>query len=324
MRIGIIGAGHIAIKMAMTLKDTPERRYAVASRDYAKACDFAAKYGFARAYGSYEDLVNDPDVDLVYIATPHSHHFAHIMMAVNHGKAVLCEKAFTTNAREAEEAIRLAESKGVFLTEAIWTRYMPFSATIRETIDSGIIGQPQLLSASLCYPIEWKERLVRPELGGGALLDIGIYPINFARMCFGTDITDISSACICGPTGMDMQETFTFLYADGRVANLQSSARSVCPRQGIICGTEGYIIVENINNPLRAVVYNRDYEPIRTLEAPPQLTGFEYQVDACEEALRNGWVESPYMPHAETIAVMRIMDSLRQHWGVRFPSDEQP
>ena len=322
MKIGIIGAGHIAIKMAMTLKDTPERRYAIASRDYAKACDFATKYGFARAYGSYQSLVEDPDVDLVYIATPHSHHLAHASLAINHGKAVLCEKAFTANAREAEELIRLAESKGVFITEAIWTRYMPFSATIRETIDSGIIGEPQLLTASLCYPIEWKERLVRPELCGGALLDIGIYPINFARMCFGTDIADIRSANINGPTGMDMQETITLLYRNGRMASLQSSARSLCPRQGIICGTEGYIIVENINNPLRATVYNRDYEPIRTLEAPPQVTGFEYEVDACEEALRNGWLESPYMPHAETLAVMRLMDDLRAHWNVRFPMDD--
>jgi len=321
MRIGIIGAGHIAIKMAMTLQNTPERRYAIASRDYDNACDFASKYGFARAYGSYESLVEDPDVDLVYIATPHSHHLAHASLAINHGKAVLCEKAFTANAREAEQLINLAESKGVFITEAIWTRYMPFSKTIRETIDSGIIGEPQFLTASLCYPIEWKERLVRPELCGGALLDIGIYPINFARMCFGTDITDIRSANVNGPTGMDMQETITLVYRNGRVASLQSSARSACPRLGIICGDKGYMVVENINNPLRAVVYSENHEPLRTLEAPPQVTGFEYEVDACEEALRNGWLESPFMPHAETLAVMRLMDDLRREWDVRYPMD---
>jgi len=322
MRIGILGAGHIAIKMAMTLKDRPECRCAVGSRSYEKARDFARQYGFAHAYGSYEELVADPDVDLIYVATPHSHHFAHASLAINHGKAVLCEKAFTTNAREAEELLRLAEEKGVFITEAIWTRYMPFSTTIRETIDSGIIGQPKFLTANLSYPIDWKERLMRPELGGGALLDIGVYTLNFARMCFGTDIVDVKSACLTSATGMDMQETITLIYRDGRMASLQSSAYCADPRFGIIGGTKGYIVVENINNPLRATVYSEDHQPIRTLEAPPQITGFEYQLAACEEALRNGWLESPFMPHAETLAVMRLMDTLRAQWGVRFPADE--
>ena len=322
MKIGILGAGHIAIKMAQTLKDKPEWRCAVGSRSLDKARAFADEWGFKRAYGSYEELVADPDVELIYVATPHSHHLAHASMAINHGKAVLCEKAFTTNAREAEELISLARAKGVFITEAIWTRYMPFSATIRETIDSGIIGKPQFLTANLSYPIDWKERLVRPELGGGALLDIGIYTINFARMCFGTDIADIKSACLTGPTGMDMQETITLIYRDGRMASLQSSAYCADPRFGIIGGTKGYIVVENINNPLRATIYSEDHNVIRTLEAPPQVTGFEYEVDACEEALRNGWLESHYMPHEETIAIMRLMDTLRAEWGVRFPSDE--
>lgn len=322
MKIGILGAGHIAIKMAQTLKDKPEWRCAVGSRSLDKARAFADEWGFQRAYGSYEELVADPDVELIYVATPHSHHLAHASMAINHGKAVLCEKAFTTNAREAEELISLARAKGVFITEAIWTRYMPFSATLRETIDSGIIGQPRFLTANLSYPIDWKERLVRPELGGGALLDIGIYTINFARMCFGTDIVDMKSACLTGPTGMDMQETITLIYHDGRMASLQSSAYCADPRFGIIGGTKGYIVVENINNPLRATIYSEDHNVIRVLEAPPQLTGFEYEVDACEEALRNGWLESPFMPHEETIAVMRLMDALRAQWGVRFPSDE--
>ena len=322
MKIGILGAGHIAIKMAQTLKDKPEWRCAVGSRSLDKARAFANEWGFQRAYGSYEELVADPDVELIYVATPHSHHLAHASMAINHGKAVLCEKAFTTNAREAEELISLARAKGVFITEAIWTRYMPFSATLRETIDSGIIGKPQFLTANLSYPIDWKERLVRPELGGGALLDIGIYTINFARMCFGTDIVDMKSACLTGPTGMDMQETITLIYRDGRMASLQSSAYCADPRFGIIGGTKGYIVVENINNPLRATIYSEDHNVIRVLEAPPQLTGFEYEVDACEEALRNGWLESPFMPHEETIAVMRLMDALRAQWGVRFPSDE--
>lgn len=322
MKVGILGAGHIAHKMANTLRNTPYGRYAVAARDLSRAQAFADQWGFSRAYGSYEELVSDPAVDLIYIATPHSHHFAHGMLALGHGKAVLMEKAFTCNAREAETLIRTAREKGIFIAEAIWTRYMPFSATIRETLDSGIIGTPRFLSANLSYPIEHKERLVRPELGGGALLDIGVYAINFARMCFGTDITRIDSSCQLWPTGMDMQETITLHYTDGRMASLWSSAVSASERSGIIAGTKGYMVVENINNPLRATIWSEDHQFIQTLEAPPQITGFEYEVEACAEALRNGWVESPYMPHNETIAVMKLMDTLRAQWGVRFPNDD--
>lgn len=322
MRIGIIGAGHIAIKMAQTLQPTPERRYAVAARDLGRAQAFADQWGFSKAYGSYQELVEDPDVDLVYIATPHSHHFAHASLALNHGKAVLCEKAFTANAREAKALMQLSEEKGVFITEAIWTRYMPFSKTLREVIDSGIIGEPRLLTGSLCYPIDHKERLVRPELCGGALLDIGVYVLNFARMCFGTAIKEVRSACVLGPTGMDMQETITLIYEDGRVANLQSSALCADERFGIINGTKGYIIVENVNNPQKATIYSEYHEPIQVLEAPPQQTGFEYEVEACAAALREGRIESPDMPHAETIAVMEMMDNLRKEWGVHFPMDD--
>ena len=321
MKIGIIGAGHIAIKMAHTLQDSPESRQAVAARDIERAQAFADQWGFRKAYGSYQELVEDPDVDLVYVATPHSLHFEHCMLAINHGKAVLCEKAFTTNAHEAEILLRTAREKGVFIAEAIWTRYMPFSATIRQIIDSGAIGEPKMLSASLSYPISYKERLVRPELGGGALLDIGLYAINFAYMCFGRDISEVHSSAMLWPTGMDMQESIALHYSDGRMANLWSSALSACNREGIICGSKGYLVVENINNPMSATLYNENHEPQQTFQAPPQITGFEYELAACEEALKNGWLETPYMPHSEILAVMELMDSLRKEWGVVFPND---
>ncbi len=322
MKIGIIGAGWIADKMAETLTGLDNSmKYAIAARDLGRAQEFARHWGFEKAYGSYKEMVEDPEVDLVYVATPHSHHFEHASMAINAGKPVLCEKAFTANAREADALLNLAHKKGIFITEAIWTRYMPLSMKVKELLDSGAIGKPRLLNASLCYMMEFKERILRPDLCGGALLDLGVYSINFCRMYFGADIINETSNCIKSDTGMDMHNSISWSYRDGRIANIQSSTLCLCGRLGQICGTEGYLIVDNINCPERITVYN-DYKPVAVFDKPAnQITGYEYQVLACREALKNGWLESPYMPHQETLDIMKVMDSLRQKWGVKYPMD---
>lgn len=321
-KIGIIGCGHIARKMAFTLgRMEGVRCYAVASRNLEKAQAFAAEWQFEKSYGSYEALANDPEVDLVYIATPHSFHYEQARMCIERGKAVLCEKAFTANTRQAEELLALAHEKSVFITEAIWTRYLPLSAKVKELLDAGTIGVPRTLSANLSYPISGKERIVRPELAGGALLDIGIYTLNFAAMAFGVDVERTVSACTKTDTGVDAQESITLFYADGRMAALQSSIYVQSDREGIISGDKGHIIVENINNPSSVRVVGSDYQTVAVYQAPPQITGFEYQVKACIEALEKGWLESPYMPHAETLRIMRQMDALRKEWGVVYPCD---
>ena len=169
-KIGIIGAGHIAIKMASTLNAMQSAEpYSIAARDRSKAEAFAAAHNITKAYGSYEALADDPDVDLIYIATPHSLHYAHARMCLERGKAVLCEKAFTANAAQAERLLDEAQRRGLFITEAIWTRYMPLSHKVKELMESGAIGEPRVLTATLCYMMEHKERIVRPELCGGAL-----------------------------------------------------------------------------------------------------------------------------------------------------------
>lgn len=320
MTIGILGCGHIAEKMAATLAKMPGMRSIAAARDLSRARAFAERFGCVKAYGSYLELVQDPDVDLVYVATPHSCHYDHTMLAITHDKPVLCEKSFMLNARESEEVLRAAEDRGVFVTEAIWTRYMPFSQQLRRIIDDGAVGRPQLLSASLAYPVSHKERVAKAELGGGALLDIGVYPINFARMMFGGGIESVSSNAVVSG-GVDLTAAFSFRYSDGRVANLQCSALCANDRQGIVSGTEGYLVVDNIGNPLEARLFNCAHELRQVFKAPDQITGFEYQVLACKQALANGWKESPFMPHGETIAVMRIMDALRAEWGVVFPGE---
>lgn len=323
LKVGILGAGHIAQKMATTLMGMKEAElYAVAARELSRAEQFANEFHAQKAYGNYEALADDPDIDLIYIATPHSHHFEPARMCLLKGKPVLCEKAFTANAREAEELIRIAQEKQVFLAEAIWTRYMPFSRTIRELTESGIIGKPMMLTASLGYPIAHKERIVRLELCGGALYDLGVYPINFALMTFGNDLEKITSTCMKNEAGVDMQNSITFTYRDGRMAVMQTTAFCASDRQGIISGDKGYLVIDNINNPQQAVVYNTDHQETARYTCPPQITGFEYQVQEAAEAIRRGAIEPASMPHAETLRIMQMLDSLRQEWGIRFPMDE--
>ena len=322
-RIGIIGAGWIAEKMAQAIAPLKDIEvYAIASRSIQKAESFANEYNIPKAYGSYAEMVTDPQVDLVYIATPHSHHFEHSMLALESGKPVLVEKAFTANAAQAEKLIQTAKEKGVFITEAIWTRYMPLSYKVKEIMESGIIGEPRIITATLCYMMENKERIVRADLCGGALLDLGVYALNFARMYFGTDIVRTVSNCHLGRTGMDMHESISLSFADGRMANLQSGALCLNDRQGIISGTEGYIRIDNINCPESIEVW-RNYELVQKFEKPADMVnGYEYQVIECKRCIEKGLTESPMMPHEETVSIMKQMDSLRKEWGVRYPFDD--
>jgi predicted dehydrogenase len=322
IKMGIIGTGIIAEKMATTIREMADvEAYAVGSRSQDKAQAFADQWGFTHAYGSYTDLFKDPAVELVYIATPHSQHYENAKEALLNDKPVLCEKAFTATAWQAEELFELSRQRGVFITEAIWTRYVPLSHTINEVIESGIIGRPEMLSANLGYPLSHVERMQRADLAGGTLLDLGVYPINFASMVFGGEVESVVSACTKTATGMDEQESITLTYPGGRMAVLHSSMIAKTDRQGIVSGDKGHLIVQNINNPEKITVLGMDYETLAVYDQPQQITGFEYQVRASIEAIENGWIESPYMPHAESLRIMRLMDSLRAAWGMVYPWD---
>lgn len=327
-QIGIVGTGRIAGIMADTINQMKNvKLYAVASREKVKADVFAGKYGCKKAYGSYEELAADAKVDLIYIATPHSEHFANAKMCIEHGKPVLCEKAFTANAEQAAELIRLSEEKGVFLAEAMWTRYMPMLTTIREVIGSGVIGDPKTLTANLGYVIGDVERLKNPQLAGGALLDVGVYPLNFALMLFGNNIAKISSTCTYADTGVDEQNTITLQYIDGKIAHLNSSMISMSDRKGIIYGTKGYAVVENINNFQSIAVYDASYKKVGVYKCPRQISGYEYEIDASVRAVKAHQYECLEMPHSESLRVMKILDSLRKEWGIVYPfekSEEAP
>ncbi len=323
MKVGIIGTGWIAEKAAITLNGLQEcEAYAVGSRSIETAQAFAAKWNIPKAYGSYKELLEDPDVDLVYVGTPHSHHYDVTRDALLAGKPCLVEKAFMANARQAEEIINLAHERKVFLAEAIWTRYQPAVGIVRSIIDSGRIGQPRLITATLGYSMGNKLRIMRPELCGGALLDLGVYVINFVRMFTNAAIKQIDGHCVKSDTGMDLTNAITIILEDGILANVQSSASCVGDNIGVIAGTEGNIIIDNVNNPQQITVNGPDRTYVETIRVPQQITGYEYEFLACRQALLDGRLEPLEMPHAEMLYVMQLMDGLRQKWDVRYPMDE--
>lgn len=306
--------------MANTLNAMDDAQfYAVGSRSMEKAEKFAKEYGAQKAYGSYEDLVSDPEVELVYVATPHSHHFEHAKLCIEHGKPVLCEKAFMANAKQAKEIFELAKEKNVFITEAIWTRYLPSRKMIDDVIASGEIGEVTFVTANLGYDIKDVERMQNPELAGGSLLDVGIYPLTFISMVLGNEIKEVVSTCTKTATGMDEQNAIILKYDNGVMAMAHSGMLAGTEQYGIVYGTKGYLIAENLNNVTGIKVYTKERKLIRELSVPKQITGFEYQVRASMKAIREGRLECKEIPHEESVIMMELMDRLRADWGIRYP-----
>lgn len=324
MKLGIIGVGGIGETTAPTLAAMEEIEcYAVASRTLERAQNFAAKHGFEKAYGSYEELLGDPEVELVYVATPHSHHYEHMMMSLERGKPVICEKAFTMNAAQAKRVAEFAREKGLFAAEAIWPRYMPSRAIIDRVIESGVIGKVNTLTANLSYVIGGVRRIREPELAGGALLDIGVYGLNFALMHFGEDLERVESSVQMTDTGVDGMETITLFYRDGRMAVLTHSIYARSDRKGIIHGDKGYIVVENINNPQSVTVYDLEDKVVEQYEIPPQISGYEYEFAEAVRCIREGKTESESMPLDRSVFLMELMDTIRRGWGLVYPQERE-
>ena len=291
MKIGILGAGGIAGVLAETMNKMPEVEcYGVASRSLAKAQAFVKEHGFQKAFGSYEEMMEDSEVELVYIAT-------------------------------AEEIFTLAKEKNLLVTEAIWTRYMPSRKMINELLEEKMIGDVRKLTANLDYYICEKDRIMKPELAGGALLDVGVYPLNFACMSFGDQISGIKSAVQMTDTGVDGENVMTLFYEDGRVAVLTSGIYGLSDRQGIFYGSKGYMVVDNVNNPIGIKVYNKDRELIKDIPVPEQISGYEYEILETIDCIKNGKMECSSMPHEDTIKIMKLMDGLRKEWGLQYPDE---
>ena len=323
MKLGILGTGYIAEMVAPALAALPEITcYAAASRTPGKAEAFAREHGFEKACTSYEEMLSDPEVELVYVATPHSHHFEHMMLCLEYGKHVICEKAFTLNARQAEAVFAAAKQKGLYVAEAIWTRYMPSRQMLNELLCSGIIGKPNTLTANLSYPISGVRRIYDPALAGGALLDIGVYGLNFALMHFGGDIVRVESSVSKMETGVDGMETITLFYRDGRMAVLTHSVYCRSDRMGCIHGDKGYLVVENINNPQSIRVFDLQDRLLARYDVPEQINGYEYEFREAVRCIGEGKTQPDSMPHGDTLEVMELMDGLRRQWGVVYPQEQ--
>lgn len=319
MNFAIIGSGWIASTMAKTLAQMPEvNRYAIASRDISKAEKFKAEYGFEKAYGSYDEMLADKNVDLVYVATPHSLHCENTLAALEAGHHVLVEKAFAVNAEQARKMVAKAKEKNLLLAEAIWTRYMPARQIINAVVSSGYIGEPTTLQANLGHPIDHVKRIIDPALAGGALLDLTVYPLNFMSMVFGDDIKSMNSTVLKTESGVDGAENIFVEYKDGRLATLFSTIYAGTDCDGFISGRKGYIRVANINNPDKIEVFNPRHELQKTIEMPPKISGYEYQIRSVMNAIKNGKIECDEMPHSEIIKIMEWCDELRRQWNIKL------
>jgi len=321
-RWGIIGCGIIAPKFFQALENTSEGHViAAASKSLHRAKRLQRKLGIEHVYGSYAEMLDREQLDAVYIATSHNFHFENAKFCLERGLPVLVEKAFARNAKEASEVIALARERKLFCMEAMWTRFNPATIKLRELLRDGAIGDVQHLRAAFCVhmppgmkTMPWN-RMYSPRLAGGALLDIGVYPIAYARMIFGGPPIRMSSSAKMTWTGVDKTSEYHFEYSGGRKAELIASFVEERPREAVITGTHGIISVPHFSGAARLVITRSGYAP-ETIEC--EAPGFEYEIREVHRCLREGLTESPAMPLDETLETMRTMDALRAQWGMKY------
>jgi len=319
MKIGIIGTGYIAAKIAETIHNVGNAElYAVASRTEDKAKRFAERYGCKIFYGSYEELVKDSSVELVYIATPHSCHFNNAKLCLENNKPVLVEKPFTVNFEQAQLLITLSQERNVFITEAMWTRYMPYRHIIEIIISKKEIGEITGITANVGYPMMNVERLLNPDLAGGALLDVGVYAINFALMFSDSYVKQISSSAVLSPQKIDYKNSISIEFHNGVLASLYSTMTSVTDMRGVIYGAKGYIVVDNIINPEEINVYDNSHTLRTIYDIPKQITGYEYEIISAMQSIRKGKIETLEVQHRDILERMRIVDSIVQNCGICY------
>ncbi|MES2901712.1 MAG: Gfo/Idh/MocA family oxidoreductase [Pseudomonadota bacterium] len=323
VRWGILGTGRIARAFATALRDTPGARLAaVASRSAATAQGFADDFGVPAAYGNYQALADASDVDMVYIATPHSIHASSALMMLEGGKAVLCEKPFTLNRREAEQVVALARSKKLFLMEAMWSRCMPALAEVRRLIAAGEIGTPNHISADFGFAADQDpaHRLNNPALGGGALLDLGIYPLSIAAALLGP-VQSVQAQAELGPTGVDVHTGFMLRHEGGGMSVCSCSLRARTPCELTISGELGHIRMHTRFH--RATTISVVTEAgSRTIATPYLGNGYVHEAIEAGSCWQQGLLESSTITHAETLALMSVLDDIRLQIGLRYEADD--
>lgn len=322
---GIIGAGGIANTFAKTLvyceNSVP---YAIGSRNLEKAEKFANEYGIKKAYGSYEELAKDENIDIVYIATPMESHFRDVMLCLENGKNVLCEKAVTQNAKELKEILEKAKEKNLFFMEAMWMKCMPTFLNALEIVKSGKIGEVQMVKADFCNVVPYDEnnRLFRMDCGGGALLDLGVYTITFATAFLGYEPLEIISNARFGQSGADFDETIILRYDNGAFASLTNGMSTHSKNNAIVVGTNGSIYFgEWFFASQEIIIYDKDNKEIERINIKHECNGYEYEVYEAEKCLSENRLDSLLVPHKDTMAVMEIMDSCRKQWNFKYPKE---
>ena len=326
LRIGILGAGHIAHRWMIDARTVQEAQVTcVAARELPRAQAFAERWEIPYAVGGYRALAEHPEVDAIYVATPHSMHCEHALLAISRGKHVLCEKPAAMNAAQLQRMQACAKERGVFWMEAMWTRLFPAILRAKELLAEGLIGELRALRAQFCYdaPFDPASRLYNKELGGGALLDIGCYPIAFALDMFGCAPDQVTGAAHIGDTGVDERNTISLGFPGGGVAMLASAVRVAMPVEAVLYGEAGTLHIPDFYHPDRLLL-ERDGQTTVVFEQPYAPQGFAFELRHVCECVRAGLLESPRMSHADSMAVMRVMDTLRAQWGIVYPCEEPP
>jgi len=322
IRWGILGTGNIACQFARGLRDAASAELvAVGSRSLEKSQAFGRDFGVAHCHGSYERLADDPDIDVVYISTPHAMHRENAILCLESGKAVLCEKPLAINRSQAAEMIQLARRKNLFLMEAMWTRFLPPIVRLRELLAEGVIGDVRLVSADFGIRIQRdpNHRLFDPCLGGGCLLDVGIYPINLANMILGTPCA-VAGEVTIGPTNVDEQAAITLKYSRGQIATLLAAIQTQTAHHAGVFGTNGFIHIGTHwwkGAPMLITAADKTWR----VDEPILGEGYQYEADEVARCLAAGQIQSDIMPWDQSLAVLSTMDQLRAMWGVKYPME---
>ncbi len=321
---GIISTGHISDKFADALKLLPKAELtAVASRNVSTAQEFANRHNIPKAYGTYRELAEDPDIDVVYIGTPHTFHLENSVLCMRNGKSVLCEKALTINAREAREMVRVAREENVFLMEAMIPRHIPLLRQVVQWVKKGRIGEVRMVKASRCARRDFapEARQLNPELGGGSLLDVGVYVISFASQIYGKSPVESIGLGHMGNLGSDEQGVAILKYDKGEIADLSFALRTEAIDEAYILGTKGFIKVHEVFAvPTKASLFI-DKEEVEVIEEPIIGNALNYEAEEVMRCLDLRLKESPYMPLDESIQIMEVMDEIRKPWGLIYSND---
>jgi dihydrodiol dehydrogenase / D-xylose 1-dehydrogenase (NADP) len=322
---GILGTGYIAHQFAEGLKALPDAQLgAVGSRNADRAAGFAARHDIPRSYASYEELAEDPEIDVIYVGTPHPFHKENTLLCLSREKAVLCEKPLTMNAAEAETVVRAARERKLFLMEAMWSRFLPALRKAMQMIETGVIGKVQIVASDFGFaaPFDPKGRLYNPDLGGGSLLDVGIYPVSLASMILGPP-ERITSMAQFGPTEVDEQSAMIFGYSSGALAVGYATIRCGTHTEATIAGSGGTIRLHaqvGLFRPYRLTLSLSGQED-QVLDMPYEGNGYNYEAAEVMRCLRNARIESEIMPLQESIEILRTMDKIRAQWGLKYPRE---